>query len=164
MVSLKMKNNLHIVMSSFYSFMEHKDFEKKLKEVILTANNYVGKQEVLIRLTLHLGENKKETKTFSVKEFDSQGFEISKDVEAFEFELFIKTKTNKNNRDQVADMKDVTIFKSDLFVAVDDMTKHGKIEKVSKINNREYINVDKIIFQDHSNERIKFEGVNIYEA
>ena len=163
MISKKMSDNVDVAMYSFYSFMSDNEYKKNLKQAIKKISDAVGEKTIYVELvTTH--ENGNETKqTVDIEKFISDGLEMPKDVKSFKFELIIKCKSRKGEKDPVADIHTESVFKSGVFVPGDYVQEHGKTNKPSDKNKEEVTLIDKEFLQDHCHGRIRFEGVVIKE-
>jgi len=163
MISKKMKDNVDVAMCSFYSFMDYKEYKKNLKQAVQKISDAVGEKTIYVELvTTH--ENGNETKhTVDIEKFISDGLEMPKDVKSFNFELIMKCKSRKGEKDPVADMNTESVFKSGVFVPGDYIQEHGKTNKPSDKIKEEVTFIDKECLQDQCHGRIRFEGVVIKE-
>lgn len=161
MVSRKMKEDLTNIVTSFYSFKDLDECKKQVEAIAGNINNFYGRKTLFIEVGAYDSKAQAVRKRLTVDEFMHEGVDLSKETRIYEFKLIVKC---HNPEDLVATVKYEKVFQSHLFVPTEDMHKHGNAEKIKKSKDKEFYWVDKCFLQDHCHQRIRFEGINIYEV
>ena len=163
MIRKKMSDKVDVVMYSFYSFMDEKEYGKNLKQAVKRISDFVGKKTIFVELVSTFEDGKETKQKMDVEKFISDGIEMPKGVKSFKFELIMKVESKKGEKNPVADVHTESVFKSGIFVPGDYIQEHGKTNKPSDKNKEEVTLIDKEFLQDHCHGRIRFEGVVIKE-